>query len=181
MRELTWLYKYSHHVIIPMHCLTSLKILAELWCHLDTFGANCVGLLFLECPTLFFLIWVIARSGSSNQIHVHGKVDLKLDPPPLRFTKVTKYILCVSCFMSVAIWFSVDACHLKPLLINFLTHTISFLHPYLPEMDWKKSSIANWQGEIWGGYTLLLVNKECSSKAGSGTAVLESKPRDTDV
>ena len=139
MRELTWLYKYSHDVISPMHCLTSLKIEAELWCHPGTFGANCVGLLFLECPTLFFLIWVIARSGSSNRIHELGKVDLKLDPMPLRFTKVTKYILCVSCFMSVAIWFSVDACHPKALLINFLTHAISFFHPYLPEMNWKSN------------------------------------------
>ena len=29
--------------------------MAELWCHQGTFGATCVCLLFLECPTFYFL------------------------------------------------------------------------------------------------------------------------------
>ena len=32
----------SHVVISPMHCLTSLEVLAELWCHQGTFSATCV-------------------------------------------------------------------------------------------------------------------------------------------
>ena len=37
-----------------MHSLTSLKIVVELWYHPGTFGATCICLVFLECPTLFY-------------------------------------------------------------------------------------------------------------------------------
>ena len=50
----------SSDVIRPMHCLTSLKILAELRCHQGTFSAASVCLLFLECPTLFYELWLNA-------------------------------------------------------------------------------------------------------------------------
>ena len=44
---------WSWYVISPMHCLTSLKIMVDLWCHPGCFTAACVCLLFLECPTLY--------------------------------------------------------------------------------------------------------------------------------
>ena len=51
--ELTWLYKCSHDVISPMHCLTSLKIMQNY----DVIQAPSVQptfiYLFGECPTLF--------------------------------------------------------------------------------------------------------------------------------
>ena len=43
-------------IINPMHCQTSLKKVAELWCHQGTFAA-CLCLLFLECPTLLYKLW----------------------------------------------------------------------------------------------------------------------------
>ena len=36
-----------------MHCLTSLKIIAESSCHPGTFDATCICWLYLQCPTLF--------------------------------------------------------------------------------------------------------------------------------
>ena len=44
---------WSCDIISPMLCLTSLNILAELWCHQGPFSATYVCLLLLECPTLF--------------------------------------------------------------------------------------------------------------------------------
>ena len=43
---------WSCDIISPMHCLTSPKMVAELWCHQGTFGKTCICLPFLECPTL---------------------------------------------------------------------------------------------------------------------------------
>ena len=40
-----------------MHCLTSLKIVAELWCQLGTFSAFCICWTDLGCPTLFYQLW----------------------------------------------------------------------------------------------------------------------------
>ena len=36
-----------------MHCLTSLRVEVELWCHPGTFGATSVILLFLKYPIIF--------------------------------------------------------------------------------------------------------------------------------
>ena len=47
----------STDIISPIHCLTSLKIAAELWCHQVTFSGTCVCLLFWECLTLFYSLW----------------------------------------------------------------------------------------------------------------------------
>ena len=55
----------SWNGISPMHCLTSLKILAELRCHEGTLGATCVFLLFWECQ-LWFRSSPVIRSRKSS-------------------------------------------------------------------------------------------------------------------
>ena len=54
-----------------MHCLTSLKKVAELWSHQGTFDANLVRLLFLECSTLLY--YLCAKSRSQNGM-LHKRV-----------------------------------------------------------------------------------------------------------
>ena len=56
LKELTWLQKKLSCAVI--HCLTSVKIAEKLWCHPGTFSEACIGLDFLECSTLFCLLWL---------------------------------------------------------------------------------------------------------------------------
>ena len=62
----------SCDVISPMHCLTSLKIVAESWCHQGTCGATCFWWLFLECLKL----WLWSMRVTSKNIR-----DLRTCPP----------------------------------------------------------------------------------------------------
>ena len=66
--------------INPMHCPTSLKMVAELWCHQGTFSAICLCLLLLECPTLFHKLRKTLRWQKINSPSVSLKpmADLSL-------------------------------------------------------------------------------------------------------
>ena len=52
----------SCDIISPMHCLTSLSILAELSYDQGTFSATWICLLFRECPTLFCSLRLLKMS-----------------------------------------------------------------------------------------------------------------------
>ena len=53
---------WSSDIISPLHSLTSLSIVAGLWCHSGTFGATWVCKLVLKSPPLFFSLWWPLRS-----------------------------------------------------------------------------------------------------------------------
>ena len=76
-----------------MHCLTSLKFVAELWCHPGTFSATCICLLILECSTLFKVLFckILLRINHLEINSVNGG--------PLLFTLVIIFesISCCTC------------------------------------------------------------------------------------
>ena len=53
---------WSCDVISPLHCMTGMKVVTELWCHPGTFIATCIFLLFLESSILFYQLWPLAGS-----------------------------------------------------------------------------------------------------------------------
>ena len=60
---------------VPCTVLTSLKVLAELWCHQGTFSATCVCWLLLESRT-FFIGVVSFRSDEKNAKIASGLVQI---------------------------------------------------------------------------------------------------------
>ena len=82
----------SCDVISPMHCLTSLKIVAELSCRPGTFSVTtCICLLFLKCPTI--LLTLAFWTGSKFFLH-HNQ--------PPSFCQLTQISICEHNFAAAA-------------------------------------------------------------------------------
>ena len=113
-----------------VHCLTSLKILAELWCHPGTFSSTCLWLLFLECPPNLIL-WVrkllLPLSFVSRVSRVSFRVDERLKWNQLKSSGLDKDCQndwkCVSCVeaapSSTCLTKAKDQVNIDPLNIYF--------------------------------------------------------------